>query len=514
MDLLELSSRARRARLAFRCRLAAAGGLALTLASVGARAQNLRDVPLGGRTASMGGAGVAAGTDSAMPYLNPAGIAGIPHDLFSLSASAYAYSHASVPRFFRAGAVDPALGTDLVVEEERLSIDQFLVVPSAAGYFFRLGGTAGELQHVASIAVIATAQNDYTTEGSFRARTSLARLQEDFSANESFRQILAGPSYGVQIGDRLRAGASVLGSYTKLELDQHHLGLVSFEAAGTEEPNTFNSRTRVNAYSVGLTGIAGAQARVFSDFWLGAAFELGGIPLLGGGEYLETSDTSFLEAGGQVATRDNTRAEFTRFDVSRPHRISLGAAWQTPGTFTVAADVHLQPRRRRFMFGDFDARFTGFTTGEPIDEQRAQGQIEFESSDTYNLSVGAEYYLTPEIALRAGVLTDRDVRARVVGDDSPGARLDWTVITLGLGVRDGTLESSYGLAYRYGAGRLPISDSFGAGDAGSSVEYTAHGVMLMLSGAIRTSEGEKRELLEELRRESTGPNNPPIGNEE
>jgi hypothetical protein len=48
-----------------------------------------QNLPLGGRTASMGGAGMAFGRDSAMPYLNPAGLARIPHHTFSLSANLY-----------------------------------------------------------------------------------------------------------------------------------------------------------------------------------------------------------------------------------------------------------------------------------------------------------------------------------------------------------------------------------------------------------------------------------------
>lgn len=67
-------------------------GLAILLSGSRAEAQNLRDVPSGGRTGLMGGAGVAAGADAAMPYLNPAGVVGTPHDLLSLSATVYAYT--------------------------------------------------------------------------------------------------------------------------------------------------------------------------------------------------------------------------------------------------------------------------------------------------------------------------------------------------------------------------------------------------------------------------------------
>jgi hypothetical protein len=470
----------------------------VVLVSPSALGQNLRDVPLGGRTATMGGAGVAAGSDAAMPYLNPAGIAGTPHDLFSLSASAYAYSRASVKRFFRAGGFDPALG-NVDVEEERFDIDHFAIIPSSAGYFVHIGVPADALEHVLALSVIATTYNDYEIDATFRATSPVGRLEEDFIATESFRQVFGGPSYAVAIQNRVRLGASVLVSYTTLEVDAHDLALFSLDVGGAQVPTTFNSRGLVDAYSIGLTGIAGVQVRAVQDLWFGAAWESWGIPLLGGGDYLSTTDASaFDAAGNQLVTRVNTRGEFDRFDVSRPTRISLGAAWDTPGVFAVAADVHFQPARARFLYGEVDQYFSQLTTGQPLVEQRLNGTIRYDTEHTWNLSAGAEYFVDPDVAVRAGVLTDRDIGAHA-DDGSPDARLDWTAFTLGLGLRDGTLESSYGLVYRLGTGRRPALDTFAGNATGTEVEYTAHGFMLILSGSIRTSEGEKERARRELR---------------
>src|SRR5262245_46177369 len=80
----------------------------VVLAPARARAQYL---PLGGRTASMGGAAAAWGRDSAMPYLNPAGYALVPHPTLSLSASLYRTELVNVSDFFFHGRLDPALGS-------------------------------------------------------------------------------------------------------------------------------------------------------------------------------------------------------------------------------------------------------------------------------------------------------------------------------------------------------------------------------------------------------------------
>lgn len=452
-----------------------------------APAQNLRDVPLGGKTATMGGAGVAAGSDDAMPYLNPAGVAAVPYDLFLFSASAYAYSRASVPRYFRAGGVDPTLGSGLSVDDERLEIEQVAIIPSSAGYVTRLSAPGDLWQHVASVSLITPTYNDYAITGSFRARTSAGRLEEDFIARESFRQVLAGPTYALSVGDRVRLGASVFASYATFEIDTHDLALFSLDVDGVQVPSSLNSRALIDAYSVGLGATVGAQLRVAGDLWLGAAYELMGVPLVGGGDYLETTDvTTFDAAGNPSATRVNSRGELSRFDLSRPSRISAGAAWSTPHGWSLAADMHFQPARRQFLYGEVDATFSQMTAGQPIVEQRGVAIVEGDTQDTWNVSAGVEYYVRRNVALRAGVLTDRDVGARS-RSGGPDSRLDWTVFTLGFAVRDGVRETTYGVGYRYGSGERPTRETFSGEGTATQVDYTAHGVILILSGAIRTT---------------------------
>src|SRR5688572_32671872 len=95
-------------------------------------AQNLRSVPIGGRTATMGGAATAAGNDSAMPYLNPAGLGGVPGDVFALSATVYGYTHRSFDGFFVPQSPDPngPLG-ELVVERQSFSTHSVGELPSS-----------------------------------------------------------------------------------------------------------------------------------------------------------------------------------------------------------------------------------------------------------------------------------------------------------------------------------------------------------------------------------------------
>ena len=83
-----------------------------------AHAQNHNGVPLGGRTAMMGGAGVAAGNDSAMPYLNPAGLAGVPGDILGVSATVYGWGETRYDKAFLPGSTFCHLRSSLMMRQD------------------------------------------------------------------------------------------------------------------------------------------------------------------------------------------------------------------------------------------------------------------------------------------------------------------------------------------------------------------------------------------------------------
>ena len=101
--------------------------------SAPAAAQNLRDVPLGGRTAAMGGVAQASGSDGAMPLLNPAGLAAAPKELLSISATAYGYWQSSADKYFTPDGLDPALG-DVRPREDQPTFSKLSIIPTTLSY--------------------------------------------------------------------------------------------------------------------------------------------------------------------------------------------------------------------------------------------------------------------------------------------------------------------------------------------------------------------------------------------
>ena len=73
-----------------------------------------------------------------------------------------------------------------------------------------------------------------------------------------------------------------------------------------------NIRQMTDAYSLGLTVVAGAQVRVGPGFWLGAAAELPGFPIAGGGSFVLARDSSVVDSATnqQIAERSVVRGDF------------------------------------------------------------------------------------------------------------------------------------------------------------------------------------------------------------
>ena len=471
-------------RWAFLVAAVVSSTLSITIA---VHAENLREVPLGGRTATMGGAGVGAGVDAAMAFLNPAGMAGTPHDVASLSADVYSYASASVPRYFRPNGVSPKFG-NVGVEDEAYDETQFATVPSGLTYFKRLGTDDDRNELVLGLSVTMPSYSWGTATGRFRGTSTSARLWADALGTNRFRQALAGPTIALRLGRRVRLGLSVLGSYADWLGDSQVAYAVALidQTTHQETPNLVNQRVNITAWSVGLTPIAGAQINVWEDLWLGAAFEMRGIPLIGRGNILALSDASIVDDKGVTTTaRSTQRGSFDGFSIARPMRVSLGAAWEAPGVFTVAADVHLFVKNSSFVHGSAKVDTLTIETNKPIDARANPFVFDSGTRTFADFSLGGEVHLSKVFALRAGFMTDLDSIERE-SNGTPNTRLDWVMGTLGLGVKTGALETTYGIAYRRGFGKVYVDDVFGDAKTPVPIDFTANAFMLILSGSVRT----------------------------
>jgi long-subunit fatty acid transport protein len=455
-----------------------------------ARAQNLREVPQGGRTATMGGVGVGAGTDAAMPVLNPAGLAGTPTDMLSVSADVYSVTWMKIPQYFRPNGVTGKFGDVTSVSDEDYSVNEIDSTPSGVAYFARLGPAADPGRHVLGVSL--TVQNYllFNEVGAFGAVTSTGNLREDVVVASQVTQYLAGPSYAVRVADGVRLGISVLATYSHWTRDNHDNTLFSQITGGVASPNSANVRSRLDAASFGVTAVAGVQARVAPNTWIGAAFESLSLPIYGSGDLFQNADLTSVDATkGQQAIHQNAHITFNDFQIHRPFRASLGVAYEVPKSWAIGGDVHAWLPQKRLVHSAYSGQALTFQTGVAPQETNVDSDISIDSQLTLNGSLGGEFFLTDKLALRAGVATDRDIIADTARDGSQNSRLDWYMATLGLGSYEGIFETTYGAALRYGVGTRYVPDHFNSGQP-VGVDYTGWGAMIILSGSVKLEKEE------------------------
>ncbi len=463
-----------------------------------ARAQNPRDVPLGGRTATMGGAATAAGNDSAMPYLNPAGMAGIPGDVFAVSASVYSYTRRTVPDPFLPRGIASVFGPLGDGRSDFSSTDSH-ELPSSVMYFHHLT-PPGAFHHVLGVSlVVPTLQRfEVIANGSARLPAVNGNVVENIGISRTLTQTYFGPSYALGIDDRVRLGLSAYLIYTQASLTTSTNAAIG--ASGIQGRLTDSAVSSLEA--LGFVPIVGVQVRLGDDVWIGA----GGAPpgfFLSGSLEGSTSSQSIVGDSQSATIRDSVSQLRGGDDERTPARLNAGIALQHASSFALAADAH-------YYFPQAAVRKIGGS--ETVQESQTDDVPRFftrplenlsDSIGAFDISLGAELFVTPEVALRAGVFTDNATSPRIPEQPAPEtvyqARYDRVGATLGLGLVLGSFDSTFGIVGTSASGDFVIGDS--ASDAafaasrfiairGASTEQT---VTFVVSGAV-TSEQAKQQI--------------------
>ncbi|MBX3185343.1 MAG: hypothetical protein KIT72_16640 [Polyangiaceae bacterium] len=454
------------------------------------QAQNYREFPIGGRTATMGGAGTAAGNDSAMPYLNPAGLVGVPGDVFAVSATVYSVTRRSFDDFFYPSGTPETLGYQQ--ESESFTSASVGELPSSVMYFSQPGDPEATIQHRIGFSLIVPSARRIAVVASVAGRFTNAggRALETESINAHYTRYYAGPSYALGIGPDLRLGASLYGVYHRSTVTTSRTS--SFSFLGGSVSSTFAGQKAQIAEGFSVVPVVGVQLRLVSDLWLGAGVAAPSFPIAG--KFRFNSDSSGVDPDPttgvprSVATTSTADTEYRDYT---PLRLNAGVAFDPRQGLSLAGDVHVYLKRT-------DTEVDG---AQRI-EQRRSGELtrQFVRDVSYStmaeqvidLSLGAEYAFSEVVALRAGGFTDMAAVAPVTErpDQAGRFRLNRFGGTLGVGLKSGSFDSTVGVLLAHGVGHYGASDPWVNG-AVVPVRTTETTGMLILSGAITSAEAKK-----------------------
>lgn len=469
-----------------------AAGLLAT--STVANAQNYRSVPLGGRTATMGGAGVAAGIDSAMPYLNPAGVAGLPGDVLAVSGSLISYERRSVespltPRGF-AGVFRP------VSESEEVRSDAVLDLPSTVFYGKHLSPAGADAHHFIALALVTPFINRLNLEASgeydLQGVETTARL--NLSLRQEVRDIYLGPTYGLELGRRVRLGVSGFLLYTEESVDVRYRASLS----GPDDVDRNQSTGTREATQLALAPVVGAQVELVPWVWLG--FALAPAPFRLTGEYEAVAVTE-QELPGEVLSQVTFRQslyEQGERTIQRPLRASLGLAYDNPQSFSIAGDVHYRQELQKADVLNGTAAVSELRDLDSPRRYELEGKVEKAVESVVNFSLGVEVPFNELVVGRLGAFTDFSATPKFNGELRPRVferREDRFGGTLGVGLTGGTFESTVGAVYTFGTGELLVVDSLSedaiaGADNVTPVSTTSHSIGLVVSGSVTVGEAK------------------------
>jgi hypothetical protein len=474
------------------CRSARVGVAALILGwSPVASAQNYRELPIGGRTATMGGAATAAGNDSAMPYLNPAGLAGVPGDIFAISATVYGYTHRSIEDYFYPNGTNPLFGYE--PERESFSMSSINELPSSVMYFRHFGKPSAPVHHHVGISLVIPAARriDIVASAAGSLTAVAGEAIETSSLTFDSNRYYIGPSYAVGFGDSFRVGLSgymIYGRavYTDATAD-------SITMLGGSTTVTYNDQRSQIIESLSVVPIIGIQARLVSHLHAGVGFAPPSLPVTGRLRMNSSSSSVGVDpASGSPQSSASISAADVNNERNEPLRLNFGLAWEDRKRFSLAADVIY-----------FAPRVVARVDGVQANEDRRSGELtrryatdvsyELKGESVVDFSIGGEVALGKLFALRAGVFSDLSAAPKIGSslDEARRFRIDRYGTSLGLGLTAGSFDTTVGVVLVRGEGQFGAPDTWVAGEV-VPVKTTESTAMLVLSGAVTEEEAKKK----------------------
>lgn len=445
---------------------------------------NYRDVPLGGRTALMGNTGTAAGDDSAMPFLNPAGIAAVPGTVLSLSTTVHTFTALDGEFFHPRG-----FGYPVGPEESSLTTSYLTQLPSSLMYMTHLVPDGARYDHTLALSLVSPTAHALELTGSYhRPRPDVAgQVSEVRSLSIKTSDQYYGLTYGFG-SPAVRLGVSAFALVQQHKLVAHESYFdARYDGALLDEASTdLTDEHRATSAVV----VLGGQWTVARALRLGAGVALPSVSVWSHRHRL----TDVVERG-DLTERDATILEASSRE-QRPLRVNAGLALGPPDTWTLAVDGHwYAPRAGAFGHTGVE-HVTSFRADDVARDYYRAVDERLAARGVLDASIGGEWITAHDLlALRAGVFTNTSPEDHLE-DQEYSMVVDRVGGSLGAGLKLGVVESSAGVVYQRGSGRITLEDHTSAqalathDDLLRTAPFVEHAIMFVLAGAVTSKPRE------------------------
>ena len=420
-----------------------------------ARAQgNDLSAPTGGRSALMGGTGVALANDGAAPFLNPATIVRINDRSLAFSVNFYTFTDTHFSNWHQPGPVDASQFGTVNLSGTGISSNGFHVLPSTLCLFFTLAGVTEEgandggfhrgRQKLAICLGNTEAQSVGLPALALHAATALGTTTQVQSISQSWNRFRAGPTYSVSLTDSFAIGLSLHGVYSADSFAFGSSAITSAQAGGSIESTL---GVGGNAHSFDLTAVLGAMLRA-GHWTFGASAEVPALHVLGTYDAIAHQESQGTGTSGATLSSGSGS-----FSAPPPMRFALGVGAQG-SRFVVEVDEALG-----VSAGSIASTLNATSTtlvGTAATTTNVDSTFSVAQRPVWNTSVGAEYFVSPSFSLLAGAATNLSAIPPLSPTSTLGnlvqARTSTAILSFGIGSYGSGSDILIGARLGYGWG--------------------------------------------------------------
>lgn len=366
---------------------------------------NYRSTPIGGRTTLVGGTGVVYGSDGAAAFLNPATVVRVDPGRLTFSVNFYSIGVLQAPRWYAPGDIDRSRFGDVPREGASMTNASFDALPSSLCIFLRAGDISwftmeaqAELRESGArigicFATVQSSEFAFAAENFARAGQGFATRQGQ-TVTERYTRFEAGPTYAMNVNDRLAIGASLhasLASYRSLFASTS----TTYGPGPAPISSSFYGASRGTSFQA--TATLGATYR-FGNQTVGLALESPSLHVYGtGGANRATHFEGPADASTMLIADDTFRS-------ASPPRIAFGTGVEERwGSAELDVGVWL-PMQQAFysrLEGTVVSVNGTTVTDTPVSITRSA-----RTRGVVNVAAGGEVYLNPRVSLLGGLGTD------------------------------------------------------------------------------------------------------------
>ncbi len=438
---------------------------------------------IGGRSALLGGTGVAAGTDAAAPLQNPATTIDIVGTSFVFSTLFLQVSGRSIK-------VNPQNIELIRSGSTNLNETVLGVLPNSTCLFISLSKEAkhprDKGRQKLSICLTQPESNKFSLNSQALANTQnddISYLNHHLEQDFSKHTYAVGWGYGVS--NDVSIGFTPLLHDIKFQ-DLEQEALLNAQTSeldslmGAQGQNLANTLSR-SARSLAASALLGARYQPAKDWKLGFSFETPSIALPGR-YYLVRSSEAVASTSEQYVQQEG-KAKF-----NYPLRLALGIAGKVGGVF-FEFDAYFHGARKRFLSVSTDRVQASFSN-DTIDSFTESSVSFVESARSVaNFGLGVEVPLVKDWSLLFGALTDISGLARFDEFRDPDttlfrSRTNAVNASLGVGWTPRIGSILCGLRGFYADGQLAVSDARLVPSRLKSFDQNRWGLALVLSGQL------------------------------